>query len=316
MVIAYLCGGLGNQMFQFATARRLAQVRGVELRLDLSEYRGGTDQRPAGLEAFRRRVGVFDLSITASEATAADIERVKDPYTTNTTVARVVRRLRRIVPNLLRPASHVVEKQYRFDPEILELGSDVYLHGFWQSEKYFVDAAPLIRAEFAPRDAAIGRYAGEYVAERRGGGHIVSLHVRRGDLAAAHESLGKGHIVHGKPISLEYISAAIARFPEDHRFLVFSDSAKDIDWCRANLRGDGIPAERLLFSEGHTDIQDMAIMSACDHHIIANSTFSWWAAWLDAKPVKRVIAPAVWSAPGAKFAMVTDDLIPREWEMI
>jgi hypothetical protein len=316
-VIAFLCGGLGNQMFQYAAARRLAQVRQVELKLDLSDYDGGADQRPAGLEAFRRRVGVFDLSITAAQATPQEIARLKDPYTDRSARSRIVRQLRRFKPRLFHPTSDVLEKGYRFDPSVLDLPGDVYLHGFWQSEKYFADIATIIRREFAAKDPAIGEYARDYVANLRStGGPIVSLHIRRGDLAAAHESLNRGHIVHGKPVSLQYIKSTIARFNSDHRFLVFSDSASDIDWCRQNLRGDGIPQDRLLFSEGHSDIQDMAIMSACDHHVIANSTFSWWAAWLNPNPGKRVIAPSLWSSPGIANAIVTDDLIPAGWEMV
>jgi hypothetical protein len=317
MVIAFLCGGLGNQMFQYAAGRRLAAVWQVELKLDLSAYRGGTDQRPAGLEAFGRRIRVFDLSITATEASPAEIARLRDRFNKPTTRDRIVRQLRRIKPKLLWPASDVQERGYRFDPSVLDAPSDAFVHGFWQSEKYFADVAPLIRREFTPKDPAVIRYAQDYVSRlRETGGPIVSLHVRRGDLAAAHESLKKANIVHGKPISLDYIRAAVARFDAGHRFLVFSDSAKDIDWCRQNLRGNGIPTDRLLFSDDHSDIQDMAIMSACDHHIIANSTFSWWAAWLNPHPETRVIAPSVWSPPGTPKAIVTDDLIPAGWEMI
>jgi hypothetical protein len=317
MIIAFLCGGLGNQMFQYAAARRLAQFRQAELKLDLSEYRGGMDQRPAGLQAFRRRVGVYDLAITAKEASPEEIAQLKDPFADRSATSRIVRQLRRLKPGLLQPASDVGEKSYRFDPAVLELSGDVYLHGFWQSEKYFTDVASLIRREFTAKNPAIGKYACDYVATlRHSNGPIVSLHVRRGDLAVAFESPHLRHTVHGKPVSIEYIKSAIARFSSDHRFLVFSDSANDIQWCRQNLRGEGIPQDRLLYSDGHSDIQDMAIMSACDHHVIANSSFSWWAAWLNPSPGKRVIAPSVWSPAGTANAIVTDDLIPADWEMV
>jgi glycosyl transferase family 11 len=315
MVIAFICGGLGNQMFQYAMARRLARHRNVELKLDLSEYRAGADQRPAGLEEFRRQVGLYKLSVTAPAASAAEIAQYKDPYAGATTAARIVRRLRRLKPGFLWPATHFKEKQYRFDPAALELPGDVYVDGFWQSEKYFSDVADAIRAEFAPKDAEIRQYARQYVEQLRAGGEpgdkIISLHVRRGDLARAAEELNDARLVHAKPVSLDYISAAMARFGPECRFLVFSDSGRDIDWCKRN-----IPSSRLAFSEGHSDIQDMAIMSACDHHIIANSTFSWWAAWLDARPGTRVVAPKVWANPGAMLQMVPDDLVPDRWELL
>jgi hypothetical protein len=82
------------------------------------------------------------------------------------------------------------------------------------------------------------------------------------------------------------------------------------------VKPDWLPGDHRHFSEGHSDIQDMAIMAACEHHIIANSTFSWWAAWLNPRRRRRVIAPRHWSAPGAQVEMVTDDLIPPDWEII
>jgi len=311
MVIAMICGGLGNQMFQYAMARRLAHSRGVELKLDLGAYAGATD-RPAGLEGFSRTMRLQELCIAAMEATALEIAQVKDPHMGSDTISRIVRQLRKIKPDFLLPATHVQEKQYRVDPAMLELSGNVYLFGYWQSHRYFADASDLIRAEFKPKDSVITRYASEFVDHlRASGGPVVSLHVRRGDLAHASEKLGKPHMVHGVPVGTEYIQAAMARFGADSRFLVFSDTPADIEWCRQNIQ-----AGRLHFSQGHSDIQDMAIMSACDHHIIANSTYSWWAAWLNARPGRRVIAPKQWSGPNAKMKMVTDDLIPADWETI
>jgi hypothetical protein len=312
MVIAFICGGLGNQMFQYAMARRLAHRLGVELKLDLSEYQNGTDQRPAGLTAFRRSPRLFELCVTASAASSEEISRLRDPYSKRTTMARIVRRIRRVKSGFLWPATHIREKQYCFDPAMLELGDDVYVDGFWQSEKYFSDAAELIAAELTPKEPAISRYAHQYVERLRLlGGPVVSLHVRRGDLAEANEELGTPRMVYGAAVGLDYITAAIARFGGHGRFLVFSDTARDIEWCKRNIRAD-----KLHFSEGHSDVQDMRIMSACDHHIIANSTFSWWAAWLNHRPGRRVVSPAKWSYPEAAVHMVTDDLIPSGWEVI
>ena len=139
----------------------------------------------------------------------------------------------------------------------------------------------------------------------------MSLHIRRGDLAEADEKFRTSRVVYGAPVSLDYITAAMARFGGENRFVVFSDTAKDIEWCKQNIRGN-----KLHFSEGHSDVQDMRIMSACDHHIIANSTFSWWAAWLDHRPGRRAVSPAQWSYPEAAVHMPTEDLIPRGWEVI
>ena len=313
MVIVHISGGLGNQMFQYAMGRQLALLRHADLKLDLSEYRSGNDRRAAGLEAFTRKVGLHSLRISAAEASPAEKARLADPHTRGTVFSRfALRSIRRILPGFLFPASHLREKHYRFDAGVTNGGGDVYVDGFWQSYRYFQGISDIIREEFRPADAGIEDYARKYVEKlKEPGGSVVGLHVRRGDLAHAHEILKKTSIVHGSPVSTDYISAAMAHFDESARFLVFSDSAADIDWCRKNVRSD-----RLYFSENHTDLVDMNIMSRCDHNIIANSTFSWWAAWLNQTPGRRVIAPGIWHSPGAPSAIPLDDLIPADWEIV
>lgn len=311
MIIVSLAGGLGNQMFEYATARRLAHVRDVPLKLDLSGYSAKGDNRGhPGLDAFRRHVELLKLNISAEQATPQEIASLKDPYSNTATLSRIVRRLRKIKPTLGWPATHFRERGYHFDPEVLELPASCYLSGFWQTEKYFIDIMDIICREFAPRDPAIMEYARNYVsALRTPTAAVVSVHVRRGDLAHAQETLKSAKVVHGPPTSLEYIHRAIGKFPPGScKFLVFSDSAKDIAWCKENIKADN-----LCFSEGHDAVQDMMLMSACDHHIIY-STFSWWAAWLNRRPGRRVIAPSVFGYQGS--VMATEDFVPPDWEMI
>jgi hypothetical protein len=260
--------------------------------------------------------------VTGAAPAARDEEifRLRDRFVAISTRDRLVRTIRRYVKSdFLWPPSHVVERQYRFEPQIFDLPDNVYLEGFWQSWKYFSDIASTIRLEFQMKDPAIADHAKNYLEHLRqnaNGLKLVSLHVRRGDLAHAAETLRKVEIVHGNPVGLDYIFAAIRRFDAATHFLVFSDTPKDIQWCRENIRADWLEPARLHFSEGHTDLQDMVLMSGCDHHIIANSTFSWWSAWLDDSPGRRVIAPSRWSSPGASKQMPTDDLVPPDWEII
>ena len=310
MIVVSLAGGLGNQMFEYATARRLAHVRGVPLKLDLSNYGPEGDTLEKGLEAFRRHVRLQQFNIAAEQATPAEAAAVKDPFENTRTVSRIVRRLRRVAPGLAFPKTHFKERQYRFDPAVLDLSSPCYLAGFFQSQKYFADVAELLRQELTPRDPAVSAYARQYVADlAKSGRPVVSVHVRRGELAHATEVLKNPKGTFGPPTGLAYVRAAMARLDDcGPEWLVFSDTAADIAWCKQN-----IAADRLHFAEGHTDVQDMTLMSACDHHIVA-STFSWWAAWLNAKPGKRVIAPRQWGHPGGP--MVPDDLVPPEWDMI
>jgi hypothetical protein len=310
MIVVQLGGGLGNQLFQYAAARRLSRRHRVPLKLDLFGYGPNGDQQAPGLEAFRRFVRITEFKIIAEPATRKEVAALRDPYTDNSrTKSRIVRQLRRFNSQLGWPKTHFRERHYRFDPEVLELKPPCYLSGFWQSEKYFADIVETLRMELAPIENSILEYAGRFVERvRRKGRSVVSLHVRRGELAVAKEKLNSTKGVFGPPTDLDYIQRAIKQFDANCSFLVFSDSAPDIRWCKENIQTDN-----LHFSEGHNDVQDMIIMSACDHHIIA-STFSWWGAWLNNKPGRRVVAPSRWGFPGGPMAV--DDLIPSAWTII
>lgn len=317
MIISHLCGGLGNQMFQYAAGRRLAISRGAELKLDASEYRSGAEVRPREFADFRRALKLYELKVTAPPANDTEIAKLRDPYATTGWRDRLVRQIRRrISPTFGWPATHVRERQYRFDPRLSDLPGNVYLQGFWQSWRYFADMQDVIRAEFAPRDESISNYAAAYVDRiRQQRGELVAVHIRRGDMAHAYD-INRPDLIHTPPVTIDYIHSAMQRFGPRCQFLIFSDTPKDIEWCRQNIKPDWLPLDHRHFAEGHSDIQDMAIMSVCDHNVIANSTFSWWAAWLNNRPGRRVVAPTRWSAPGAALAMVTDDLIPPDWEVI
>ncbi len=307
MIITRLKGGLGNQLFQYAAARRLAHRHGAALKLDLEEYNGGTEKRPEGLESFARRLMIGNFRVQAEEATEAEANQLRDKFRCSAAglLPRSVRWLRRWRPEFGFPSTHIKERTYKFGASLREAPDNCYLEGFWQSEKYFAEISTTIRDEFRFRDEKLADYAGKYLAALRAkAGSIVALHVRRGDMAYAHEVLGQPALLHARGVGIEYISAARARFPKDSGFLVFSDSEKDLEWCRQNLHG-----KRVFFADGHTDLQDFALMSRCDHNIIAHSTFSWWAAWLNQTPGRRVVAPRQWASPGARIQMDTKDLL-------
>jgi Glycosyl transferase family 11 len=309
MIILKLTGGLGNQMFQYAMGRRLAERHRTELLLDASGYGPNGEQRPENMAAFKRPLRLFSFRVKARVAKAEEIAALRDDYFRATTRDRIVRQVRKVSPNFLRRKSHVHERQYRFQPEALTWPDNLYLQGFWQSPKYFEDIAPIIREELQPADASILESAKEAVEKlRRRFSAVISLHVRRGDIAHAHEVLGRKDIAHGAPVSTDYLSRAMEKFEPEAGFFVFSDSPKDIEWCRNNIK-----AKNVEFSKAESDIWDFTAMGLCDHHIIANSTFSWWAAWLNANPKRRVIAPKVWSPPETKFRMETEDLLPASW---
>jgi Glycosyl transferase family 11 len=278
-------------MFQYAAGRRLAFVRDVPLKLHIVPGENVATPRPYNLHAF---------DILGEWATPDEIERLKgQPVATGL----FVRLLSRLSPPPARVSSFVVERHFQFDPEILDLPGNVYLEGYWQSEKYFRDCEDVIRKEFSMKipmspsnEQMAHRIAGEESA--------VSIHVRRGDYVS---DAGTNRF-HGT-CSVDYYRKAVDRIcgfaPASH-FFVFSDG---IDWAKENLRLRQ-PVTYVDFNDDEKNYEDLRLMGLCTHHIIANSSFSWWGAWLNPNPDKIVIAPKKWfNDPSIN----TDDLMPKSW---
>ncbi len=269
MILAHLIGGLGNQMFQYACARRLAHAQQAPLKLDLSAF-----------ETYAlHRYSLDGLSISAQVAGAREIAAFR------------------------RRGAVFRERGFAFDAGVLALRGDLLLEGYWQSERYFSDAADLIRREFrvkAPPDEVNAALAAQIAAV-----NAVSLHVRRGDYVSNPET----NRIHGTGGPAYYQQAAeeIARTESQPHFFLFSD---DPAWVREKLQL-GFPAvvvERA--GPAACQFEDLRLMSLCRHNIIANSSFSWWGAWLNPNPGKKVIAPARWF--GAQ-THDTRDLVPAGW---
>lgn len=285
-VTTKLLGGLGNQMFQYAAARALADRTGSELLLDLSEFAHYTLRRYE-LDTLRVRAGVLPLA--------------PQPILPG----RIARKARSLVQRLLpaRKGTPVYrEASFAFDPGLLQQSPPVALEGYWQSEKYFLDAADAIRRDFTL--AGEPDAANRAVLQRMQGTVAVSLHVRRGDYvtnpnaAAFHGTCSPGyyrqavdHIAHRcGPLTL----------------FVFSD---DQDWVRANMPFDH-PTVHVDCNPPDRGVWDMHLMKHCHHHVVANSSFSWWGAWLNPSPEKIVVAPRRWFTDAA---IDTSDLIPASW---
>lgn len=185
------------------------------------------------------------------------------------------------------------------------------LYGYFQSERYFKRCADEIRGYFQPHPklaAMLERHFGDLLAP-----DTCSVHLRRGDY------VGNSNFVDLS--ATDYYARAFEQFSPDTRFVVFSD---DSEWCRARF-GD----ERFVYVEALSEIEDLILMSWCRGHIIANSSMSWWGAWLDGRADKKVIAPTRWFAgahtdPRLRFHtrldgnlmsgyFETKDLIPQEW---
>ena len=276
MILTRLHGRLGNQMFQYAAAAGLAARRGVSVALDAR----GAIRRGEGV-----LTRVFDLPLV--EAVTLPPDRHEAPLRYG------LWRLSGAAPRLRR------ERGLGYNPAVEGWGDDSYLHGYWQSERYFAHIAEAIRAGFAFPALRDPDNAG--MAARIGGCLSVSLHVRRGDYL----TLG-AHVL----CDQSYYETALARVLDgldgDPVVFVFSD---DPQWARDNLP---LPCERVVvdFNGPESDFEDMRLMSLCRHNIIANSSFSWWAGWLNRHPGKRVAGPAKWFGdPGLR----NPDILPLDW---
>lgn len=290
MIISHVIGGLGNQMFQYAAGRALALERREVLWLDVSGYDGyGLHQ---GFELGR----VFGCQAPLA---SRDEVRAVLGWRGGASIRNIVSK-----PQLsfVRGKSFVVEPHFNYWPDIRTVPASVYLQGYWQSEKYFADARDIIRADFTFRKP-VSKHNAAWMG-RIVNCSSVSMHIRRGDYV----SDARTYAAHGV-CPIEYYRSAvdyIAKRVEQPEFFVFSD---DIAWARENLN-TGYACHYIDHNRGEESYNDMRLMSLCRHHIIANSSFSWWGAWLNPSADKIVVAPKRWFASGDRRL---DDLLPPSW---
>jgi hypothetical protein len=294
MVFVRLIGGLGNQFFQYALGRHIAEIHRTELKIDIS-----------GFETYKlHKYSLWPFNIRENFAVPEEVKEL-----TECKQGAFERLIGRKFGRSLSPAArHIREKFYHFNPEILSLPDGVYLDGYWQSEKYFVDIEAIIRKEFTVKTPQGGK--DKELAELIASCESVSLHIRRLDFV----SDPRTSQFHGT-CDLDYYYRGVEKLAQTvtapHLF-VFGD---DPEWVSNNLR---LPYPTTLVDHNGADknYEDLRLMSQCKHNIIANSTFSWWGAWLNQNPNKIVIAPAKWiNKPDnpEKYINFVDDLLPPSW---
>ena len=291
MIIANLNGGLGNQMFQYANAKALAARKGVDFLADVSLYEKRVMHQ--GFELGR----IFDLPV--SLATISDLKKVLGIFQ-SPLANRILARLP-LLKNL--PKKFICEPHFEYWNGLQDCPENAYIFGYWQSEKYFLDHEEQIRREFSfkPFTDSVNIELAQKIKDSP---CAVSLHIRRGDFV----SNPKANTYHGAlPPSyyadaLRYLSKELPSL----ELFVFSD---DIEWVKANVDFATHPVHFVSHNTGANSFQDMALMSLCNHHVIANSSFSWWGAWLNPSKDKIVIAPKDWFMKPIN----TKDLIPSSW---
>ena len=287
MILLRLSGGLGNQMFEYALYVAL-KARGKTVKIDdVSDYMAA-DRRSVQLDIFDapyERASREEI-IRYTDASMAFRDRVRRKLTGRKSLA-------------------YRETEMAYDPSVFRR-DPVYLEGYFQSERYFADVKDEVRRRFRFRfDQQEGQALPEYCQshlEQIRSGQSVAVHVRRGDyLDPKHGGIYEGICTR------EYYEEAMGRIRErwpDARFFLFSN---DPDWIRRNLGGEG----RILVEGGseETGYLDLYLMSRCRHNIIANSSFSWWGAWLIENPQKMVIAPSRWMNGRGCRDIYTEDMI-------
>jgi hypothetical protein len=289
MIITHIIGGLGNQLFQYALARRIAYFNNCKIKLDLS-----------GFENYNLRVYHLNhFNIIENTASSDEIASLKR------TQGKKLPILPLSLINKIQPYykhSLIKESHFHYDPNMLKVSCNAYLEGYWQSEKYFKDIENIIRKEFTLKHGPDSH--NKVMAQEIMNGESISIHIRRGDYV----SNATINQLHGA-CSLDYYHLAIKKIKtavSKPHFFVFSD---DTIWARENLKTED-PITVVSHNGPDKDYEDLRLMTLCKHHIIANSSFSWWGAWLCANKEKIVIAPNKWFNTNEHD---TRDLIPDSW---
>jgi hypothetical protein len=186
-----------------------------------------------------------------------------------------------------------LENCHCFDPNVFKVDDNTNLRGYFQTEKYFSHCADVVKKEFTFKESIVSNC--EILLKELKNKNLVSIHVRRTDyLSLTH--------IHGK-FNLDYYKQAIDLFTEPNTFFVVVSD--DINWCKNNFQ-----YENFIFSNGDTNF-DLCLQSKCNHHIISNSTFSWWGAWLGENKNKKVVAPKKWFSDSFEYSYV--DIVPYNW---
>lgn len=289
-----MSGGLGNQMFQYAFAKAYALKHNGQVALDLSFYQDGHEKTKITPRSFKLNQFRCDLEVTTST-----------PLWAKYYSSRVVRKLHDILflPFILKDEEKGYRKSY-----IENFYRNKLFIGYFQSPQYLMAYRDILLKDFTPKSSLSDGY--QPLLEQVRSSESVSLHVRRGDYLLSHNNS-----IHGV-LTLEYYQRAVdfvRSKTSAPTFFIFSD---DIDWCKSNLKIESptIFINPTADSSDRSDIADLILMSNCKHNIIANSSFSWWGAWLNQDPNKIVIAPENWFAD--KTRLLEWDIFPKDWHIL
>jgi hypothetical protein len=295
MIITQLTGGLGNQMFQYALGRALSIKHQTDLSLDLRAY---ADQSPVDTP---RSYELDVFQVPANIASAKLLKRWGRPNKYKVLLNQYFH-----LGLCTDPPGYIREIGHEFKSEILELPDNVYLSGYWQSEKYFAAIRGTILEDFSRRSTLIST-KNKQLTSQITSGESVSLHVRRTDYVTNKNA----RAFHGI-CTISYYKKAMREIEKKvahPTYFIFSD---DPAWVKANIKSKH-KTVYISHNQGRDAHEDIRLMSLCRHNIIANSSFSWWGAWLNQNPGKIVVAPKQWFRDKK---IDTSDIMPAKWTRI
>lgn len=289
MITVILSGGLGNQMFQFAAARSLSLKLNCRMSVDLYQLtkRSSAIHRDYQLDIFDA-----DIQITGNWKVKLIVKTF--PYLYNKSWGKK-----------LLSRWKVFKNEYSYDKRFESLTDNTILFGYFQNEEYFREYKSQIRKDFTFKNELGGK--NKDIAKKISEIESVSIHIRRTDYMSASSTLAV--------LDMAYYQQAINLIRQkvtNPFFFIFSD---DIEWVRDNLNVGSLPHLFIDWNRGEESYIDMQLMSLCKHNITANSSFSWWGAWLNNNEKKIVIAPSMWykNQVGVKDA---EEFLADGWTMI
>ncbi len=318
MIIIKLTSGLGNQLFQYAAARNLSLIHNCIIKLDTHAF-GQEKNRHFELDLF---------NIQAPIASARDLIKLYPIEGLNRLIIKrifgshISYRINNLLekrikhnyftfnpetdkPGKLLHGRILAQRFNYFDPEITHAPNNIYMIGYFQCEKYFIQHAETIRREFTfknPPDAMNKEFINKITSTES-----IAIHIRRGDYINVPENAKNFNVC-----TMDYYNRAIEFIVSRITHPVFYVFSDDISWCKDNFRIK-YPVRFADINQNIRNAEDLRLISYCKHQIIANSSFSWWGAWLNTNPQKIVIAPRRWNnIPNYN----TSDIVPEKWVKI
>jgi hypothetical protein len=285
VIVVKLIGGLGNQMFQYAIGRRLALKNNCRLYLDINHLKNTNNPLFTNRE--------FQLNTFKTESNIVPNKILKKIYYPP----------KKIFSFFSSQVKIIKEEDQSYHEEIIKNNKNIYLDGYWQTELYFMEIRKTLLKEFTPKDPLDEDNLKEIELINKT--NSISVHVRRGDYVnnpLFSELLGTCNVEYYKN-AFEIITTKIS----DPSYYIFSD---DIEWAKSNLLFLSDKMRFININFWENSYKDLVLMNKCKHNIIANSSFSWWGAWLNNNPNKIVIAPKKWFNDES---IRNKDLIPNNW---